>query len=113
MSRIANWLGAAAFAASSVVSGAAQAADIVVTHWSALLYGVPYAVALEKGYFKEEGVTITGILSSKGGGTSVRNLMAGETLYAEVALPARWPPSRKTIRSRSSTAVPTGRPASG
>ncbi len=88
MSRIATWLGAAAFSAASVVSGAALAADIVVTHWSALLYGVPYAIAQEKGYFKEEGVQIDGILSSKGGGTSVRNLMAGETLYAEVALPA-------------------------
>jgi len=88
MSRIANWLGAAAFSAASVVSGGAHAADIVVTHWSALLYGVPYAIAQEKGYFKEEGVQIDGILSSKGGGTSVRNLMAGETLYAEVALPA-------------------------
>lgn len=88
MSRIANWLGAVAFTAASAVSGASHAADIVVTHWSALLYGVPYAVALEKGFFKEEGVSIDGILSSKGGGTSVRNLMAGETLYAEVALPA-------------------------
>lgn len=66
----------------------ASAAEIVVTHWSSLLYGVPYAIAMEKGYFKEEGVDVTGILSSKGGGTSVRNLMAGETLYAEVALPA-------------------------
>ncbi|MDQ8728482.1 ABC transporter substrate-binding protein [Bradyrhizobium sp. LHD-71] len=66
----------------------AAASEIVVTHWSALLYGAPYAVAQEKGYFQEEGVKLDGILSSKGGGTSVRNLMAGETLFAEVALPA-------------------------
>jgi NitT/TauT family transport system substrate-binding protein len=67
---------------------AARAEDIVVTHYGSLLYGVPYAIALEKGYFKEAGVDITGILTSKGGGTSVRNMMAGETLFAEVALPA-------------------------
>ena len=68
----------------------ARAAEIVVTHWTSLLYGAPYAIALEKGYFKEEGVSIDGILSSKGGGTSIRNLMAGETIFAEVALPAAF-----------------------
>lgn len=68
--------------------GAARAEDIVVTHYGSLLYGVPYAIAMEKGYFKEAGVDITGILTSKGGGTSVRNMMAGDTLFAEVALPA-------------------------
>ena len=67
---------------------AARAEEIVVTHYGSLLYGVPYAIAMEKGYFKEAGVDITGILTSKGGGTSVRNMMAGETLFAEVALPA-------------------------
>jgi NitT/TauT family transport system substrate-binding protein len=67
---------------------AARADDIVVTHYGSLLYGVPYAIAMEKGYFKEAGVDITGILTSKGGGTSVRNMMAGDTLFAEVALPA-------------------------
>lgn len=67
---------------------AARAEDIVVTHYGSLLYGVPYAIALEKGWFKEAGVDVTGILTSKGGGTSVRNMMAGDTLFAEVALPA-------------------------
>ena len=67
---------------------ASRAEDIVVTHYGSLLYGVPYAIAMEKGWFKEAGVDVTGILTSKGGGTSVRNMMAGDTLYAEVALPA-------------------------
>lgn len=66
----------------------ARAEDILVTHYGSLLYGVPYAIAMEKGYFKEGGVDVTGILTSKGGGTSVRNMMAGDTLFAEVALPA-------------------------
>jgi NitT/TauT family transport system substrate-binding protein len=67
---------------------ASRAEDIVVTHYGSLLYGVPYAIAMEKGWFKEAGVDVTGILTSKGGGTSVRNMMAGDTLFAEVALPA-------------------------
>ena len=67
---------------------AARAEDLVVTHYASLLYGTPYSVALDKGYFKEAGVDVTGILTSKGGGTSVRNMMAGDTLFAEVALPA-------------------------
>ena len=78
-----------AFAAFGTLSIAtARAEDIVVTHYGSLLYGVPYAIAMEKGYFKEAGVDVTGILTSKGGGTSVRNMMAGDTLFAEVALPA-------------------------
>src|SRR6266849_4767923 len=67
---------------------AARAEDLVVTHYASLLYGTPYSIALEKGYFKQAGVDVSGILTSKGGGTSVRNLMAGDTLFAEVALPA-------------------------
>ena len=77
-----------ALAAASMVCGSARAEDIVVTHYASLLYGTPYAIALEKGYFKEAGVDVTGILTSKGGGTSVRNMMAGDTLFAEVAFPA-------------------------
>jgi len=72
----------------TLASVAARAEDIVVTHYGSLLYGTPYAVALDKGFFKQAGVDIKGILTSKGGGTSVRNMMAGETLFAEVALPA-------------------------
>ena len=79
-------LALAGFGLASMAS--ARAEDIVVTHYGSLLYGVPYAIAMEKGWFKEAGVDVTGILTSKGGGTSVRNMMAGDTLFAEVALPA-------------------------
>ena len=78
----------AALALSLGLAGAARAEDIVVTHYASLLYGTPYAVALDKGYFKQAGVDVSSILTSKGGGTSVRNMMAGDTLFAEVAFPA-------------------------
>lgn len=67
---------------------AARAEQISVTHWGVLMYGAPYAVAMEKGYFKEAGVNIDGILTSKGGGTTMRNVLAGGIPYGEVALPA-------------------------
>ena len=82
-------LRACALACAGLMSiSAAHAEDIVVTHYGSLLYGLPYAIALEKGWFKEAGVDVKGILTSKGGGTSVRTMMAGDTLLAEVALPA-------------------------
>ncbi|MGQ0665200.1 MAG: ABC transporter substrate-binding protein [Pseudomonadota bacterium] len=74
--------------ASACGIGAAAAEEISVTHWGALMYGTPYAVAMEKGFFRQAGVEITGILTSKGGGTTVRNVLAGGLPYGEVALSA-------------------------
>jgi NitT/TauT family transport system substrate-binding protein len=62
-----------------------RAETITVTHWGSALYGAPYAVAMEKGFFKKYGVDITGVLTSQGGGTSVRNTLAGDLPYGEVA----------------------------
>jgi NitT/TauT family transport system substrate-binding protein len=85
-------LKAAVLGASLMASGAAlapaQAEQISVTHWGALMYGIPYAVAMDKGFFKEAGVDITGILTSKGGGTTMRNVLAGGLPYGEVAIAA-------------------------
>ena len=66
----------------------AEAATITVTHWGAAFYGAPYAVALKKGYFKQQHVDVTGFLTSTGGGTTVRNTLAGGLPYGEVALSA-------------------------
>ncbi|WP_244817412.1 ABC transporter substrate-binding protein [Caballeronia sp. Lep1P3] len=74
----------AAFACGTV----ARAAPLTVTHWGDGMYGVPFAVAQEKGFFKEAGVNVTGFITSEGGGTTVRNAMASEIPYGEVALPA-------------------------
>ncbi len=66
----------------------AGAVDLTVTHFGTGMYGVPFAVAREKGYFKEGGIDVTGFITSAGGGTTVRNAMASEIPYGEVALPA-------------------------
>ena len=67
---------------------AAQAETITVTHWGGQFYGVPYAVAMDKGYFKKNGVDVTGILTAAGGGTAVRNTLAGGIPFGEVSLAA-------------------------
>lgn len=83
--RCAAVIGAAVFA---FMPAAAYAETITVTHWGAAFYGAPYAVAMAKGFFKAQGVDVTGVLTSTGGGTSVRNTLAGDLPFGEVALPA-------------------------
>jgi NitT/TauT family transport system substrate-binding protein len=80
----------AAFVATAALTAAASATaeQISVTHWGVLMYGVPYAVAMDKGLFKQSGIDIDGILTSKGGGTTVRNVLAGGLPYGEVSLAA-------------------------
>lgn len=66
----------------------AQAEEIVVTNYGVTVNGMPFAVAKELGYFEEEGADVTGILSSSGGGTTIRNLLGGNLAYGESSLPA-------------------------
>lgn len=81
-------LGAVALSIAGSAAAQAQGVQISVTHWGSQLYGLPYAVAIEKGFFKEAGIEVTGVLTSKGGGTTVRNVFASDFPYGEVALPA-------------------------
>jgi NitT/TauT family transport system substrate-binding protein len=75
----------------------ALAEEISVTQWGSSLYGLPYAVAMDKGLFKKAGVDITGILSSGGGGTTVRNILASKTPYGEVAVSAALAAQRQGL----------------
>src|SRR5262249_42565948 len=62
----------------------AQATEIAVGNFGVSANGMPFAVAMEKGYFKDEGINVTGIITSAGGGTSLRNMLAGGVPYGEV-----------------------------
>ncbi len=75
----------------------ARADEISVTQWGNSLYGAPFAVAMETGDFKKAGIDITGILGSGGGGTSVRNILASETPYGEVATAAALAAARQGL----------------
>lgn len=58
--------------------------DIVVTNFGVSANGMPFAVALEKGLFKAEGIEVKNIVTSAGGGTTMRNMMAAGAPYAEI-----------------------------
>jgi NitT/TauT family transport system substrate-binding protein len=94
--RLAAFAFAAALAASS---GAAVSEQVNVTHWGEIMDGLPWAVGIEKGYFKEAGINITEVIGSKGGGTTIRNIMAGELPYGEVS------PSAAIAAARSGIAL--------
>jgi NitT/TauT family transport system substrate-binding protein len=68
----------------ALAAGPASAEEIVVGNYGVSANGMPYAVALEKGFFKEEGADVTGILTSAGGGTTLRNMLASNAPFAEV-----------------------------
>ena len=93
----------AALCASFVMSAAlaapsaANAEEISVTQWGSSLYGLPYAVAMDQGLFKKAGIDITGILTSGGGGTTVRNILASKLPYGEVAVSAALAAQRQGL----------------
>jgi NitT/TauT family transport system substrate-binding protein len=72
------------------VGGAAPAIaeDIEISNYAVGTNGMPYAVALKKGFFSEFGLDITGIRSSPGGAPTIRNLLAGNLSYGEAGLTA-------------------------
>ena len=81
------WISVVALALGAVASGAAEASQqIVVSNYGIAANGMPYAVALAKGFFKQAGADVSGILSSQGGGTTIRNLQGGGLDYGEVDL---------------------------
>jgi NitT/TauT family transport system substrate-binding protein len=82
MMTLRSWLAAAFFAA---VAAGSHAEEIAVGNYGVSANGMPFGVALVKGYYKEEGLNITGLISSAGGGTSLRNMLAGGGVpYGEV-----------------------------
>jgi NitT/TauT family transport system substrate-binding protein len=60
--------------------------QIVVSNFGIAANGMPYAIAMKQGFFQQEGADVSGILSSNGGGTTVRNLLEGNLAYGEVDL---------------------------
>lgn len=67
---------------------AAVAEEVAIANYGVAMNGMPFAIAMHKGYFKAEGVDVTGIVSDSGGGTTIRNATAGGLLYGESSLAA-------------------------
>jgi NitT/TauT family transport system substrate-binding protein len=71
-------------ALAAVVSRPAGAEEIAVGNFGVAANGMPFGVARAKGFFKQEGIDVSGIITSAGGGTSLRNMLAGGVPYGEV-----------------------------
>lgn len=63
----------------------AHALEIMASHYGALLNTAPIAVALERGDYKKNGVDVTDVMSSVGGGTGIRNMVGGGLGYGIVS----------------------------
>jgi NitT/TauT family transport system substrate-binding protein len=67
------------------VAASASGEELAIGNYGVSANGMPFGVALAKGYFKDEGINVTGLISSAGGGTSLRNMLAGGGVpYGEV-----------------------------
>jgi NitT/TauT family transport system substrate-binding protein len=73
-----------AFMVIAALSAPACSEEIAVGNFGVAANGMPFGVARAKGFFKQEGIDVTGIITSAGGGTSLRNMLAGGVPYGEV-----------------------------
>jgi len=73
------------------------ASELAVSQYGRVTATLPWAVAVEKGFFKDEGINIDHIISGKGGGTTVRNMLASDLPYGEVAMSAALAARRSGI----------------
>jgi NitT/TauT family transport system substrate-binding protein len=67
-------------------SGSAAAYEISVPNYGSSISGAPFAIALEKGFFKEEGAGVTAVRATAGGSADVRNMLAGDLPFVESSL---------------------------
>jgi NitT/TauT family transport system substrate-binding protein len=78
------FVGLSAFMVVAALGARAGAEEIAVGNFGVAANGMPFGVARAKGFFKQEGIDVTGIITSAGGGTSLRNMLAGGVPYGEV-----------------------------
>lgn len=73
---------------STFFSWQSRATEFAVSQYGRVTATLPWAVALEKGYFADAGIKIDHIISGEGGGTTLRNMLASDLPYGEVATSA-------------------------
>jgi len=66
----------------------ATAETLSVSQYGLVNADLPWAIALKKGFFKDEGVNIERIIPGQGGGTALRNMLASDLPYGVVATSA-------------------------
>jgi NitT/TauT family transport system substrate-binding protein len=56
----------------------ARAEKLAISEYGKITSTLPWAVAFKKGYLKQEGLNVTDIVSSSGGGNGLRNVLASD-----------------------------------
>src|SRR5215467_8979292 len=78
-----------AVACAAVLGCSSAAADeIHVSHFGQVMLSVPWIIALEQDLFRKNGVDVTDVITSQGGGTTLRNMLAGGIPFADAAMGA-------------------------
>src|SRR5262249_6240350 len=67
---------------------AAYNVEIMAPYYKSLLTMAPLAVGLEHGEYAKHGINVTGVLTSVGGGTGIRNMIGAGLPYAEMSTAA-------------------------
>jgi NitT/TauT family transport system substrate-binding protein len=70
------------------IAAPVHAYKLAVSQYGRVTATLPWAVATEKGYFEAEGIKIDQIIAGMGGGTTLRNMLASDLPYGEVATSA-------------------------
>lgn len=70
------------------IASPARADKIVLSQYGISAMTLPYAIALDRGLFKDTGLDVDGFISSNGGGTSIRDMLASGTQFSEIGVPA-------------------------
>ena len=85
---------AAIFASVTAFSTSSYAFQLAISQYGRVTATLPWAVAMEKGYFDEAGIKIDQVIAGAGGGTTLRNVLASDLPYGEVATSAAIAASR-------------------
>ena len=77
-----------AMTCAAVFAWPAAADEIHVSHFGQVMLSVPWIIALEQDLFRKNGLEVTDVISSQGGGTTLRNMLAGGVPFADAAMGA-------------------------
>ena len=77
-----------AMTCAAVLAWPAAADEIHVSHFGQVMLSVPWIIALEQDLFRKNGIDVTDVISSQGGGTTLRNMLAGGIPFADAAMGA-------------------------
>jgi NitT/TauT family transport system substrate-binding protein len=92
-----SFLTVVAIALAAGIASPSQAYQLAVSQYGRVTASLPWAIAMEKGYFQEAGIKIDEIIAGAGGGTTLRNVLASDLPYGEVATSAALAAARSGI----------------